>query len=81
MVSHQVLLVKRIQLDALVILQTFEKHLAEAVKVREIAHLRIGKLAHQHSRITLVVDLCGYVSRQSRRGISTSRIELPASTV
>jgi hypothetical protein len=57
MISHQVLFVKRILLDALVILQTLEKHLAEAIKIRNDAHLRIDKLAHQRSRRTLVVDL------------------------
>lgn len=57
MVAHEMLLVERILLDALVVLQALEHNLAEAVKVRDITHLRVKELAHQSSRGFLVVDL------------------------
>lgn len=57
MVAHEVFLVERILLDALVILEAFEHNLAEAIEVRDITHLRVEELAHQCSRGFLVVDL------------------------
>ena len=46
MIAHKMLLVKRILLDPFIILQTLEHNLAEAVEVRDIAHLGVEELAH-----------------------------------
>lgn len=41
------LLVPRILLHALVILEALENHLAEAIEVGQVAHLRVEELGHQ----------------------------------
>ena len=46
MIAHKMLLIERILLDALVILETLENNLTEAVEVRDITHLRVEELAH-----------------------------------
>lgn len=57
MIAHKMLLIKRILLNTLVVLETLEDNLAEAVEVRDITHLWIEELAHQSPRGGLVVDL------------------------
>ena len=52
------LLVPRILLHALVVLDVLENHLAEAVKVGDVAHLGVEELGHEGARGGLVVDLC-----------------------
>lgn len=46
-----------VPLEALVVLNTFEHYLAEAIKVCNIDHLGIDNLAHQCARRALVVNL------------------------
>lgn len=56
------LLVPWICFHALVIIDIPEKHLAEAVKIGQVAHLRIEELRHQRTSGTLVVNLGAAVS-------------------
>lgn len=56
-VAKEMGLVVRILLEALVILNVFEDHLAEAVEVCNIYHLGIHNLAHERTRRALIVNL------------------------
>ena len=56
-IVDEMLLVPRILLHALVILDRLEDHLAEAVEVGDVAHLRVEELRHKGARGALVVDL------------------------
>jgi len=49
MIAHKMLLIKRILLNPLIILKALKNNLAEAVEVRDIAHLWVEELAHQGS--------------------------------
>ena len=57
MIIHQMLLIPRILLHTLVILNILKNNLAEAIEVRNIAHLRVEELGHQRARRALVMDL------------------------
>lgn len=58
MIIHQMLLVPRILLHLLVVVYALENDLAEAVKVGEVAHLRVEEFGHQGAGGALVVNLC-----------------------
>lgn len=62
MVAHKMLLIKRILLNPLIVLETLENNLTEAVEVCDVAHLRVEELAHQCSCGGLVVDLMRFRS-------------------
>ena len=51
------LLVPWILLHALVVFDALENHLAKAVKVGDVAHLRVEELCHQGTRSFLVMNL------------------------
>lgn len=57
MVAKEVLFVVRILFEVLVILDTFEHHLTETVKVCNVDHLGIDNFTHESPCRTLVVDL------------------------
>ena len=66
MILHQMLLVPRILLHALVVVYALENNLTEAVKVGDVAHLRVEELGHQGAGGALVVNLCiSWISVQS----------------
>ena len=57
MIMHEMLLIPRVLLHALIVFDTLEHYLTETVKVGHIAHLRVEELRHQGTGSTLVVDL------------------------
>lgn len=57
MIAKQMLFVVWVFFEALVILDTFEHHLAETVKVCNIDHLWVDNFAHESPCRALVVDL------------------------
>ncbi len=58
MVPHQVFLVPWILLHPLIVLNTLEHSLTEAVKVRHIGELRVVELGHERASGGCVVYLC-----------------------
>lgn len=56
-VAEEMGLVVRILLEALVVLNVFEDHLAEAVEVCNVYHLGIHDFAHERARRALIVNL------------------------
>lgn len=56
-VAKEMLLIIRIFFEALVVLDAFEHHLTETIKVCNIDHLRIDNFVHESACGALVVDL------------------------